>query len=107
MSPRSLSWACCLAPAIRRPNCSSDGKFMAEVFYHTVPTDWRRGEKYRFLDDKENTTRVEWQRLQPDSKHTWLRQGLADEFETFLPLGTKLAKQMEVGGEGAIFKTYS
>ena len=80
---------------------------MAEVLYHAVPTDWWREEKYRFLDGKEDVARIEWQMLEPDDKHTWLRAGMVDEFDTFLPLGTKLAKQMDVGGEGAIFKNYS
>src|SRR5439155_10730742 len=63
------------------------------INYATTPTDWRKEQKWRFLDDKQRIARVEWQELQPDAKHTWLRQGMADEFETFLPLGTKLAKQ--------------
>ena len=77
------------------------------IYYAAVPTDWRREEKYRFLEDKESARNIEWKQIQPDTKHTWLREGLEDDFETFMPLGTKLAKQMDVGGEGAVFKTYS
>jgi predicted helicase len=77
------------------------------IYYAAVPTDWRREEKYRFLEDKASARNIEWQRIQPDAKHTWLREGLDDDFDALMPLGTKLAKQMEVGGEGAIFKTYS
>jgi predicted helicase len=77
------------------------------IYYAAVPTDWRREEKYRFLEDKASARNIEWQRIQPDAKYTWLREGLDDDFDTFMPLGTKLAKQMDVGGEGAIFKTYS
>ncbi len=44
-----------------------------------MPTDWRREEKYRFLDKKESTSTVEWQTLQefqtrypssPDTPHS-------------------------------------
>jgi predicted helicase len=77
------------------------------IYYAAVPTDWRREEKYRFLEDKASARNIEWQQIQPDAKHTWLREGLDDDFDMFMPLGTKLAKHMEVGGEGAIFKTYS
>ena len=57
---------------------------MTEILRHAVPTDWRRGEKYCFLDDKEDVARMEGQKLQPDAKHLWLRAGMADEFEIFL-----------------------
>lgn len=43
---------------------------MADIFYHALPTDWRREQKYRFLDDKETAGTVEWQSLQPDDKNT-------------------------------------
>jgi predicted helicase len=79
----------------------------AAIYYAAVPTDWRREEKYRFLEDKASARNIEWKQIQPDAKHTWLREGLDDDFDAFMPLGTKLAKQMDVGGEGAIFKTYS
>jgi predicted helicase len=88
-----------------RTNGRKPGK--PAIYYAAVPTDWRREEKYRFLEEKESARNIEWKQIQPDAKHTWLREGLEDEFDTFMPLGTKLAKQMDVGGEGAIFKTYS
>ena len=34
---------------------------MAEILYHAVPTDWRREEKYRFLDGKEDIVRLHGQ----------------------------------------------
>jgi predicted helicase len=77
------------------------------IYYATVPANWRREEKYRFLADTESARNIEWKQIQPDDKHSWLREGLDDDFDTFMPLGTKLAKQMDVGGEGAVFKTYS
>jgi len=77
------------------------------IYYAATQTDWRRGEKYRFLDAKQSTAGIEWEQIQPDNRNTWLRHGLEDDFERFIPLGTKGAKQADLGGEGAIFKTYS
>jgi predicted helicase len=62
---------------------------MADIFYHAVPTDWRREQKYRFLEDKESIANVEWQKLQPDKNHNWLTEGMSDDFESFIPMGTK------------------
>jgi hypothetical protein len=36
---------------------------LAEILDHAVAPDWRRGEKSRFLDDKETIARVEWQSI--------------------------------------------
>jgi predicted helicase len=74
---------------------------MADIFYHAVPTDWRREQKYRFLEDKESVANIEWQKLQPDKNQNWLTEGVSDEFESFLPMGSK------EGGEETIFKLVS
>src|ERR1035441_10392104 len=97
----------CINLLVRNRTGKSGKPDKPAIYYAAVPTDWRREEKYRFLEDKESARNIEWHQIQPDAKHTWLREGLDDAFDTFMPLGTKLVKQMDVGGEGAIFKTYS
>jgi predicted helicase len=77
------------------------------IFYAATPVTWKREEKYRFLDAKESAATTEWEQLHPDNQNTWLRQGLADEFDKFMPLGTKLIKQMRDGSGKSIFKSYS
>jgi len=77
------------------------------ILYAATPVTWRREEKYRFLDANRSAANIQWERINPDSLQTWLRQGLDDDFETFIPLGSKLAKHDEFGGDGVIFKTYS
>ena len=62
------------------------------IYYQAVPVDWRRTEKYRFLEEKKQISGVEWEDIQPDKKHTWLTEGLRADFEGFLPLGNKLTK---------------
>lgn len=76
---------------------------MATIHYARLDEFWRKEEKYAFLDEQSHVGNVDWQPITPDKRHTWLTEGLQDEFETFLPVGTKEAK----AGEGnSIFTTY-
>ena len=79
----------------------------AEIFYARVDEFWRKAEKYHHLDSKEHYQNIEWERITPDSRHTWLTEGLHAEFDTFIPIGTKEAKATKDVAEGVIFKTYS
>ena len=77
----------------------------SEIFYARVDELWRKEDKYRYLDAKEQYQGIEWKPITPDNRYTWLTEGLHDEFETFMPMGSREVK----GGKGsdAIFKTYS
>jgi predicted helicase len=79
----------------------------ARIYYARVDEFARKEDKYRFLDEAGSVSGVEWQELVPDAKHTWLTEGMHDEFEGFLPMGTKEAKQKTGEGVEAIFKIYS
>ena len=79
----------------------------AEIFYARVDEFWRKENKYRFLDSKEYYANIEWQAITPDNQYTWLTQGLHAEFETFAPMGSKVAKQAKGGRGEAIFSLYS
>ena len=52
-------------------------------------------------------SRVKWQSISPDNHHNWLRPEFAQEFATFLPIGTKEAKATRSLAVGTLFKTYS
>src|SRR5205085_305160 len=43
-----------------------------KIFYHALPIDWRREDKYAYLAEKESIAGVKWKALQPDKKGTWL-----------------------------------
>ena len=45
--------------------------------------------------------------MTPDKRHTWLTEGLQVDFDTFIPMGNKIAKASEDDVEGTLFKTYS
>lgn len=79
----------------------------ARIFYARVDEFARKEEKYRYLDDAGSLNGVEWHELEPDAKHTWLTEGMRDEFESFLPMGTKAAKASKSVDAESIFKIYS
>ncbi len=79
----------------------------SEIFYARVDEFWHREEKYRFLDEKEQHSNIDWQPITPDRRHTWLTEGYHAEFETFMPVGSREVKVAKGEAEGAMFKTYS
>ncbi len=80
---------------------------MAKIFYARVDENWRREQKYVFLSEKQSGGNVEWQELQPNERQTWLTEGIQEDFDQFLPMGSKEAKNAEHSKSKAIFKTYS
>ena len=86
---------------------SGKAESQAEIFYARVDENWRKGQKYRFLDDKEQSGNIEWEPITPDKRQTWLTEGIHAEFETFIPLGSREAKAGRGKAEDVIFKAYS
>jgi len=79
----------------------------ARIYYARVDEFWRKEEKWDFLDDKEHLGKIQWEEKKPDTKHNWLTEGMSEEFESFLPLGTKETKGPKKGDAQTIFKTFS
>jgi predicted helicase len=77
------------------------------LLYHRVPEFWQKEEKYRFLNESKAVSDVSWQMLTPDKHNNWLGLENVEEFEQFIPLGTKEAKSGKAGGSQAVFKLYS
>jgi len=80
---------------------------MAKIYYHATGTDWRKEQKYRFLDESGSVYGVEWIEITPDAKHNWLTEGMRDEFETFISIGNKEAKASKKSEIEVVFKTFS
>jgi len=78
----------------------------ARIYYARVDELWRKGEKYAYLEEKEHVGGIAWQELVPDAKGNWLTEGLRDEFETFVPLGSREAKADAKTNTETIFKIY-
>ena len=79
----------------------------ARIFYNDKTADLRKERTFAFLEEKQHVGNLEWQELTPDKRHTWLTDGLHVDFDTFIPMGNKIAKASEGAVEGTLFKTYS
>ena len=77
------------------------------IFYYCTDELWNRKQKFDFLNGSQHAGEIAWQSIQPDSRQTWLTEGLHAEFETFIPMGTKEGKAVEGEAVDVIFKTYS
>ena len=95
---------------IKRNTSKADSESIpkgAEIFYTSVDEFWRKEEKYNYLNSKGHYQNIEWQQIIPDSRYTWLTEGLHAEFDTFIPMGTKEAKRVKKEAIDVVFKTYS
>ena len=79
----------------------------AKIFYARVDEFWRKEEKYHYLNSRQHYQNIDWERITPDNRYTWLTEGLHAEFDTFIPMGTKDAKGTKGTVVDTIFKTYS
>ena len=79
----------------------------ARIFYHRTDELWNKEQKFDFLRESKHIGNIAWQTIQPDTRYTWLTEGLRAEFDTFVPIGTKEAKAAKGEGGEAIFSLYS
>lgn len=79
----------------------------AAIDYVRVVEDWRKEQKYAWLEAQESIRAVDWRRLTPDSKATWLVPDGATEFEGFVPVGNKRMKSDAKTQAGVVFGLYS
>ena len=77
------------------------------IFYHRTDELWNRQQKFDFLNACQHIGGIEWKSTQPDSRHTWLTEGLDPEFETFIPIGNKASKNTKNEDGETIFSLYS
>ena len=80
---------------------------MAKIYYHAVPADWRKEQKYKFLDEHDSVSKIDWTEITPDAKQNWLTVGMEKEFDGFISIGNKEAKAAKQSTVETIFKTYS
>ncbi len=79
----------------------------ARIFYYRTDDLWNKKQKFDFLNERQHIGNIDWQTIQPDTRYTWLTEGLHAEFETFIPIGTKEAKAAKSESVDVIFQTYS
>ncbi len=85
------------------------GKHLTDnkIFYSAVDFRATRIEKFDLMEQAQSTSNLEWQEIAPDRKYNWLTENLKDEFETFIPMGTKKAKRSKQTDTETIFKLFS
>jgi predicted helicase len=91
---------------IRLPR-AGDAQRGAKILYHAVPTEWRKEQKYDFLNKAVSIAGVKWRTLKPDGKHNWLTSKTASEFGRFLPLAGKKGEATGHQELPTIFRTHS
>jgi predicted helicase len=56
------------------------------IDYAAVDPFWRKEQKLDFLGSHDSVEAIDWQRVTPDERHTWLTQGLQSDFAAFAPM---------------------
>ncbi len=79
----------------------------AHIFYNGETAEMSKEGTFDFLEACEHIGNVNWDSIQPDARYTWLTEGLREEFETFLPIGSKQAKAKRGKVSGVIFHQFS
>ena len=79
----------------------------ARIFYSSETAEMSKEATFDFLNACEHIGNVDWDSIQPDARFTWLTEGLREEFETFLPMGSKTAKAAKSEVSDVIFHQFS
>jgi len=84
-----------------------DSDMPARICYNDEVADMSKTRTFTFLEENQHLANLVWQELTPDRRHTWLTADLHTDFDTFIPIGSKVAKSTTGDVEDTIFKTYS
>ncbi len=77
---------------------------MAKILYAEVDFRSTRKEKFEFLAKGKNIYGLDLREIAPDKNHTWLTEGMQNDWEESLPMGSKEGK---AGISKTIFLLYS
>jgi predicted helicase len=67
-------------------------KGKGKIFHAEMPGDWKRGQKYRQLEDWKTIRGLKWKPIKPDARNTWLHGEEEIDFSELMPLGIKANK---------------
>jgi predicted helicase len=76
-----------------------------KISYARLEEFWRKEQKLEYLRSVKDFQQIEWKTLYPDSDHTWLTEGLRDDFKSLVPLGNTETKRGT--STSALFKSFS
>ena len=82
------------------------------ISYNNETELLNKAETFHFLKTHKNVgnSNIAWTEIEPNAHHTWLTEGLHDDFDTLIPMGTKEAKNKKGTAEttdDVIFKNFS
>ncbi|ROL56109.1 DNA helicase [Bacteroidetes/Chlorobi group bacterium Naka2016] len=60
-----------------------------KINYYEIDDFTLKEEKYRILENFGTIYNVPWREIVPDSNHTWLTEGLQEDFDSLVPLGER------------------
>ena len=78
----------------------------AKIYYARMDEFWTKEEKLKYLENL-NWYDVEWQEIKPDKNNNWLTDGLEDDFDNFIAIGSKEVKKQKDPNPQVIFKLFS
>ena len=93
--------------AMNCPTTNDSNSVQPHIFYYRTDDLWNKKQKIDFLNERGHIGNVDWQTIQPDTRHTWLTEGLHAEFDTFIPMGSQETKAARGETVDVIFQTYS
>ena len=79
----------------------------ARIFYNGETAEISKEATFDFLEACEHIGNVNWDSIQPNARHTWLTEGLREDFETFIPIGNKQMKAKKGEVSNVIFHQFS
>ncbi len=92
---------------VRKKKTVKDEARTANIFYATTDELWKKEQKYGFLEKKETYGNINWKKVIPDKTNQWLTEGIEEDFDTFIGIGSKEAKRKTDSKVEFIFKTFS
>ena len=82
-------------------------KSNADIYLYSIKNYLKADEKREILDKSEHYGKIKFTKINPDKNHNWLTKGMREEFDAFLPIGSKEARASQNFNVQTIFKTYS
>ncbi len=68
----------------------------ATIHYCDVDKYWRKEQKYDFLENNSDFQNVNWRQIKPDSKHTWLTEGMSADWDSLMSLHTNQQSEKSI-----------
>jgi predicted helicase len=79
----------------------------SEIHYAAVHFRSTREEKFAFLSTAKTIAGIDWKKLAPDERGTWLQPGNASEFAKYIAIASVAQRSTNSAPRDTIFKTYA